>query len=372
LSARLVRRFTSGVSLDLPCPRCGRPDQAPVIGDSFACEGGPASGSVCNVDAVDQEFGGTSFECPPEPQADSGEPGIPLGRVRMTTDRVEKTAQLPCANVSFGSNPLLGNGKCTDLETPCSSNDDCRRCAGDSGRPCKSDAACDDEGPCVAWPALPVTCGYWCHCGFCDDDPSQPCFDESDCPAGQACQAGSGIATAANAPQQKPNQCSDDGFQCGAWLPEQCNQTLTQHCELEPQRPCTDDATCQGNNAGACISERLPCFGPRVSREGRPSPLGRYCSTSHKPCRGPIDCAVHEPCLHGVAVPRLEVLACMPATTSSTTNNSIGLTGPSALEIHALIQPCYCGDGVIGCSETCDDGNTVNGDGCDDRCRKEQ
>jgi len=30
-----------------------------------------------------------------------------------------------------------------------------------------------------------------------------------------------------------------------------------------------------------------------------------------------------------------------------------------------------CGDGIIGASETCDDGNTGNGDGCDSSCQIE-
>jgi proprotein convertase subtilisin/kexin type 5 len=36
-----------------------------------------------------------------------------------------------------------------------------------------------------------------------------------------------------------------------------------------------------------------------------------------------------------------------------------------------VIFACRCGDGKVGCSEQCDDGNNVNGDGCDQACRTE-
>jgi len=38
---------------------------------------------------------------------------------------------------------------------------------------------------------------------------------------------------------------------------------------------------------------------------------------------------------------------------------------------NAAVCTDVCGDGVVGASEQCDDGNTTNGDGCDARCMLE-
>jgi cysteine-rich repeat protein len=45
-------------------------------------------------------------------------------------------------------------------------------------------------------------------------------------------------------------------------------------------------------------------------------------------------------------------------------------SAPSSVEYDLLIQliPTVCGDGIVSSAETCDDGNTVSGDGCSDDC----
>ena len=50
---------------------------------------------------------------------------------------------------------------------------------------------------------------------FCNDHATEPCFETSDCPGGETCQKGTGTGTMANAPQLRPNTCSDDAFICG-------------------------------------------------------------------------------------------------------------------------------------------------------------
>ena len=37
-----------------------------------------------------------------------------------------------------------------------------------------------DGSVCLAAPDQPVSCGFYCHCGFCDDDPNFPCFGDED------------------------------------------------------------------------------------------------------------------------------------------------------------------------------------------------
>ena len=43
--------------------------------------------------------------------------------------------------------------------------------------------------------------------------------------------------------------------------------------------------------------------------------------------------------------------------------------GPGAVSLNSLLEVCRCGDSTIGCDEQCDDGDTTNGDGCDDFCQ---
>lgn len=51
-------------------------------------------------------------------------------------------------------------------------------------------------------------------------------------------------------------------------------------------------------------------------------------------------------------------------------NYNMGVTGPGHCDDGGKPE-CVCGDGVIHAPETCDDGNTVDGDGCNSVCRIE-
>ena len=52
-------------------------------------------------------------------------------------------------------------------------------------------------------------------------------------------------------------------------------------------------------------------------------------------------------------------------------NYNMGVTGPGHCDAGGTPE-CLCGDGVIHAPETCDDGNTTNGDGCSSICRIEE
>jgi hypothetical protein len=253
----------------------------------------------------------------------------------------------------------------------CASNAECTRCTGDATIVCDSNSDCTGNGACSEAPDQPVTCGYWCNCGFCDDNPSLPCFENADCPDGQQCESGSGDA-GANDAQEKPNDCSQDNFVCGQFDDELCAITTVGKCELQPYRNCTDDTICLNNDAGSCLIDSRPCFESRITRTGTPSPLGEYCAFENKTCSSNADCSqAGDFCAPDSARPQTVALFCIPATSNTAVNNAGGITGPGAVRLSSFIQVCRCGDSQVGCDEQCDDGNADGGDGCDENCQDE-
>ncbi|MBI5503725.1 MAG: hypothetical protein HY899_02915 [Deltaproteobacteria bacterium] len=371
MSANLRSRVHLGELLGRPCPRCGTPAQNPQVGQQFTCEGGQTPGAACTVEGVSPNFGGVSHDCAPTTGSNMSGAGLTIRFNEVTTGTTTKTAKLPCKNYSFTSNPLSGTGKCIDDDLACSSNADCRRCTGDPTTACTGEAQCAGKGTCAEAPDQPISCGFWCQCGFCNNNPSLPCFESGDCPQGQTCQVGTGTNNAQNSPQQKPNDCASDKNICGMEQDERCAQTLDGRCSLQEYRSCNDDSTCQSNGAGVCEFDFRPCFEPRISRTGVPSPLGAYCTDTLATCTANADCGVGGTCANDTSVPQTVALFCVPQTGSPAINNAAGITGPGAVAVKGFIRVCRCGDGAIGCDEQCDDANTVNGDGCDDYCQDE-
>lgn len=361
-----------------PCPVCGRPSQNPKVGDVFTCDGGQFPGATCTVGGTSKVYGGMSTDCPPLLGANVTGSGLVIRFSQVTTGTTSKTAQLPCKSIGFTGNPTKpgSNPKCLDTGALCSSNADCMRCTGDPTTACTSNANCTGKGTCAEAPDQPITCGFWCNCGFCDNNPSLPCFETSDCPDGQTCQQGTGSSSAQNAPQAKPNDCSGDKFICGTTQPERCATTIKGECTLKPWLPsCTKDADCSIQGGGTCKIEGRACFESRITRSGVPSPLGSYCSLSgagSTQCTSNADCLGGEDiCVTDSSVAQTVALFCVPATASGTVNSAGGITGPGAVRLNSFLKVCRCGDGVIGCDEQCDEGDTINGDGCDDLCQIE-
>ncbi len=369
IRAALRQRTFVGIGSAQPCPRCGSPEQDPQIGDQFTCEGGQTPGAVCTVDGVTPVFGGTSSDCAPSNDANVTGNGIVIHLDDLTTAAVTRTAQLPCANISFKANPLSAgtNPKCTDdlAGAVCTSNSDCKRCSGDSSIKCSSNGDCAGNGTCAAAPDQPITCGYWCHCGFCNNNGSLPCFENSQCPEGQACIAGTGGATATNSPQQRPNGCTQDASICGTAESARCENTQVGFCSLQQYRTCTDNSDCENFAAGTCTLMDKSCFESRISLAGEASPVGSYCAFEDKTCGSNADCT-SEPgdfCASDASRPRMVAAFCATATTSSPINTVEGLTGPGALSTENRVQICRCLPGEAGCSEVCGEVSEGCGDG---------
>lgn len=370
-TANLRSRVFLGINLAQPCPRCGTLGQQPEVGDTFTCEGGQFPNAACTVEGVSPDFGGTSTDCPPDLSGSISGSGLAIRFREVTTGTTSRTAQLSCANFAVTSHPSKGTGKCTDTSAACTTNADCKRCTGDPTTACTSDAQCTGKGSCSEAPDQPITCGYWCHCGFCNNNGSLPCFDNTDCPEGQQCAVGTGSGNVPNAPQQKPNDCSGDKFICGLGDDEKCANTIQGKCSLQDFRSCSDDSTCMANGAGVCNFELRPCFEPRITRQGTPSPLGSYCEQARTVCTTNGDCGAGDVCIDDSSVAETAALFCVPATSNPAVNSAAGITGPGSVQLSGFIKVCRCGDGKIGCDEQCDDSNTNNGDGCSDLCQNE-
>ena len=375
LSVRLGlrARIMLGEAPTRPCPQCGLPNQDPVIGGQFTCTGGTNDGEACTVDAVTELYGGTSYDCPPEPSASVNGSGVTLPIHELTTGTTTRTASRPCTAIGLNKNPLnpASQPKCTDKQTTgdpvCTSNADCLRCSGDPTISCTTNANCTGAGSCAAAPDQPVTCGYWCHCGFCEGDPNEPCFDDSECTEGESCDVGSGSTSTTSGPQQRPNGCgSPDAFICGMAETEECKNAKLGSCSLASFRSCDSNSDCEDFAAGTCELEPLSCFEPRITRTGDPSPLGSYCEIARTTCTNNGDCAgPGDECLRDTANPEAVALMCVPG--GGAVNLLLGGAGPASIELEAriAIERCggggdpVCGDGNVEGTEACDDGNAT-------------
>ena len=377
-SANLRSRIYLGnAGLEKPCPVCGAPDQSPEVGAQFNCDGGQFDNAPCTVEGVSPDFGGTSSDCPPT----SGQFNSSLAiRFReVTTGTSTRTAGLPCKSFGFTANPTVpgSNPKCLDKvgagDPVCSSNADCMRCTEATSIACTTNGDCTGNGVCAEAPDQPVTCGFWCNCGLCGGDPLFPCFENEDCPAEKpSCVVGPGSGTQATAPQTKNNNCSSDKFICGGDEEELCESTFVGTCSEAGYRTCTVDSDCENVNAGVCVIDKRPCFEPRITRTGKPSPLGAYCAFEDKACTTNTDCpGLDDFCVKDSSRPTTVALFCVPTSASSAVNSAGGIMGPGAVSLKSLLEVCRCGDSKIGCDEQCDDGDTMNGDGCDDFCQTE-
>jgi cysteine-rich repeat protein len=347
LSLVLRWRIALGEDTAMPCTSCGLPQDDPKLGDQFTCIGGIFNGNSCRVDAVHPMFGGLSFDCGfYVPLSVYG--GDQIVRLNeLTTATVTRTAELPCSNSSFKP-----SNKCIDDFSVCATNADCTRCSDDPTIKCTSNGDCGEAGFCAEAPDQPITCNHMCHCGFCDGDATLPCFGNVDCPNGSTCMAGTGSETSAKAPQAKPNDCAQDKNVCGLTSAGECTNTTEGTCSGKPYLRCTaGSSTCEANEAGTCVLAPRSCFGTAVTEVGEAE-------------------AGHD----GTVSSTLVALACVPATGSPSTNSVAGITGPLAVRWNTKVTPCpICGNGAVNnpC-ETCDDGNTVDGDGCSRSCENQR
>ncbi len=408
VSAFLRSRVHLGETGTSPCPRCGQVNENPVVGDTFTCDFGPNNGQACTVDAVSPDFGGVSFDCPPDAASNASGAGLAIIFDNVTTGTAAKVGGVACAGVLAQQHPSGGNQlSCLDDFSPCTTNADCSRCSNNLQTACDSNADCSGGGICAVAPDQPVTCGIFCHCGYCSgpdrictgkpkmactsnsdctgtgvgstcqlrDDADKPCFSDADCAPDEVCAAGVTLLR-----QGAPNGC--DAFLCGEKVQDECcpSDDLTcinggtpkiGECSLASFRQCNSNTDCAGTNSGSCVFGPRPCFDARITRTGIPGPLERVCVDQ----AGRPDCSTNADCTSGtctdIAEPVSAGLFCIPPTANDAINSAGGIPGPGAVRFNSFILVCRCGDSEVGCDEQCDDGNCSNGDGCNESCQTE-
>jgi hypothetical protein len=117
LDVEIRHRIGYGVEMTRVCPAC----------TDGLCDGGARHGLACSVDAVDDSFGPTSFDCPPTPGSNLTGSGTPV-RLALSTGPASLGFDLPC------DAPLDG------LSCACST------CSLDYQIACNSDAECASYG----------------------------------------------------------------------------------------------------------------------------------------------------------------------------------------------------------------------------------
>ena len=374
-SASLRSRVHLGIQTAKPCPRCGALSESPEVGDTFSCDGGPRNTKPCTVDAVSPDFGGTSYDCPPNPTTNVSGVGLAIKFRSISTGTRNLDARIACGGSLAALHPSNGGAVCLDTRAACQTNADCMRCTGAPTAACSDNGDCTGNGACVAAPEQPISCGVYCHCGFCDGDPDAPCSSDAECDVGEICEQGAGVTQ-----QLQGNKCSD--LVCGLGGEEQCCSSDTPSCANPTARlgkcstaqylGCDNNADCSMQAAGTCVLANRPCFENRISRTGEPSPLGSYCIDDPDvgACQSNADCGVGA-CVDNTFEPTAVALFCIPPTASGAINAAGGIPGPGAVTFKSVVLAYRCGNHVRQGIEECDDGDNENGDGCDELCRSE-
>lgn len=217
----------TGINQLQPCPICTGGTSG-AIGGTGTCSGGPRNGLSCTTDAVNPDFGPSSFDCPPDPLGNISGAGLKLA---LQFSSGTKTITAGIANASF-----CASGTCH-----------CSVCSGDSLIGCSSDAECIAAGA--------GTCGV--NLGV--QNPSQNECDggPSDC-----------VADPENPGMGKCNTGPYDNF---------CNGTTALRNNGGGIIPCNDNADCDaldatcGGDCGTCdkVTQRS-CFLPTVTATGAP------------------------------------------------------------------------------------------------------
>ncbi|MBS2013914.1 MAG: fibro-slime domain-containing protein [Deltaproteobacteria bacterium] len=233
-----------------------------------------------------------------------------------------------CNGVNTGTLNVCTSGK--KQGEYCTGPGDCgpgvKKCRGgpDDGSSCKKEKDCDDPGECVSFDG---TCSGGPRNGF-------GCDTLADCPGAVACSPAGG------------------GGLCGSF---------TGVCDdgSEEGEACNADADCGG---GQCKNKKGHCQGGKEN--------GKKCS-KNKHCKGSTACSAEDdPNADGGLLN-----PCDPYC-NEVTDTAQGLDAGSGFVVSggglkSTGGAAVCGDGVVGATEDCDDGNTNNGDGCTSLCKLE-
>ena len=269
---------------------------------------------------------------------------------------------------------------------------------GSSVDPCVDASLCDDGDPCTEDACEPAT-------GCTHAPVDGPCDDGDACTTGDACAAGDCLATGGLGCDDL-NPCTDDA----------CDPQLG--CTAAPNTaPCDDASACTIGDAcagGWCLGDPLACDDTLPCTDDACDPV-TGCTHAHLtgPCEdgdacttgdacaggdclptGALECDDLNPCTDDACDPQLGCTAAPntapcddanPCTTGDAcaggwcTAEPVACAAPSGPCAVAYCDPAIggcvvaqkaqcCGNGVVDAGETCDDGNSIPGDGCGTDC----
>ncbi len=220
LAVAVASYVHAGVSVSAPCPLC----------DGGICTAGLRAGLPCTGSGVNEVFGNTSIDCPPDPATNIGTSSSALNLQLGGQTWTLSAASPSCRAAGFTGNKCFCDTCSNAAAAPCSSNADCAGGATCGGRRCQGGA-----------------------------NNGAACSVTSACPGG-AC-AVPGAATRPNAcndgectPHTPPDNDSVDEGEC-AGGPFEC------FCAIETFRGCTSDADCTADADDACtFCKNRECF----------------------------------------------------------------------------------------------------------------
>lgn len=196
-------------------------------------------------------------------------------------------------------------------------------------------------------------CGDDCKENFCGDGDVQPALGES-CDNGGTCVGGEKDGD----PCTEVTGCPDSHYACGA--DGFCtNPGLQPLCTTDADCPIESEGTCQHTNSDTCTNCHVPGGG-----NGTPDTCGDGVVDTAEECDDGLTCQDGTTCSTDADCP----LICTETdcTSGSCAQHDWDFCGNDC-------QFNYCGDGQTQppLGELCDDGNFVNGDGCNITCQPE-
>ncbi len=259
-------------------------------------------------------------------------------------------------NCKFSCVSTDSTRNCSALQTPCETpitcNDGTHVCSTPTQKP--DDTLCGAHNYCKAGVCTAAACGNGkvepteqCDDGNqtngdgCDNDCAYSCVTPAtDCGAAPACEKETctlAHTCSAVADQTKDDAACGTGRVCSAGnCINSCGNGIVDAADGEQ---CDDGNTVNGDG---CNNNCLySCSNPTTDCTGTPAPCDKWaCGAASHACQSVPD-----------------------STKNDTTCGSALVCNASGSCVNA------CGNGIVDTGEACDDGNTVNGDGCNNNCQ---
>lgn len=249
--------------------------------------------------------------------------------------------------VGVCTQPVCGNGQLEPGETCDNGMNN-----GTAGDGCKSDCTYACVTPATDCGTAPACQSWTCSVTHACQAVADATQDGDSCGSGMECNSGTCTALSAvcgNATVEAGEQC--DFGTAGNGAGTGCETNCTFSCTTSPNS-CNDGNACNG----------VETCGP-VTVSGN---TGRRCSAGTPPSAG-TSCGLGSICLNQTCA----TSSCGDGFVNSATGETCEPPGTMTCDAACHVVAA-CGDGVRSAGEQCDDGNTINLDGCRSDCTFEQ